>query len=96
MRENQRGRDANSPWDYSKQWGCKLGGLPFHQYIYARHLPNGAAIASAADQEMRYLASQVFAAGEPKLTQLVCFTMMSYAEKISPGAIYRKSGRLAP
>ncbi|MCX6910502.1 MAG: sialidase family protein [Verrucomicrobia bacterium] len=91
MRENQRGRGANCPWNYSKQWGCKLGGLPFHQYVYARYLPDGAAIAAAADQELRYLASQVFAAGEPKLTQLVCFTMMSYAEKLSPGAIYRKT-----
>ena len=91
MRENQRGRGANSPWDYRKQWGCKLGGLPFHQYVYARHLPGGAAIAAAADQELRHLASQVFADGEPKLTQLVCFTMMSYAEKLRPGAIYRKT-----
>jgi hypothetical protein len=91
MRENQRGRGANCPWDYNKQWGCKLGGLPFHQYIYARHLADGAAIAAAADQELHYLASQVSAAGEPTLTQLVCFTMMSYAEKISPGAIYRKT-----
>jgi len=93
MRENQRGRGANNPWDYSKQWGSKLGGLTFHQYVYARHLPDGAAIAAAADQELRYLASQVFAAGEPKLTQLVCFTMMSYAEKLSPGTIYRKTKR---
>ncbi|MBI5394924.1 MAG: exo-alpha-sialidase [Verrucomicrobia bacterium] len=96
MRENQRGRGANCPWDYEKQWGCKLGGLPFHQYVYARYLPDGAAIAAAADQELRYLATQVFAAGEPKLTQLVCFTMMSCAEKLSPGAIYRKSSRLVP
>jgi predicted neuraminidase len=91
MRENQRGRGANCPWDYSKQWGCKLGGLPFHQYIYSRHLPDGAAVAAAADQELRYIASLVFAAGEPKLTQLVCFAMMSYAEKLSPGAIYKSS-----
>lgn len=90
MRENQRGRGANCPWDYQHQWGCKLGGLPFHQYVYAHSLPEGAALAAAADQELRYLASQVFSAGEPKLTQLTCFTLMSYAEKISPGAVYRK------
>jgi hypothetical protein len=93
MRENQRSNNPNSPWDYTKQWGSKLGGLPFHQYVYARHLPDGAAIAAAADQELRYLASQVFAAGEPKLTQLVCFTMMSYAEKLRPGALYRRTKR---
>ena len=91
MHENQRGGGANSPWDYEKQWGCKLGGLPFHQYVYSRYLPDGAAIATSADQELGYLGSHIFAAGEPKLTQLVCFTMMSYAEKLSPGAIYRKA-----
>jgi hypothetical protein len=91
MRENQRSRNASAPWDYEKQWGSKLGGLPFHQYIYSRYLPDGPAIATAADKEFSYLTSQVFAAGEPKLTQLVCFTMMSYAEKLSPGAIYRKT-----
>jgi hypothetical protein len=91
MRENQRGCGANGPWDYEKQWGCKLGGLPFHQFIYSRYLPDGAAMSAAADEELRYLASQVFAAGEPKLSQLVCFTMMSYAEKLSPGGIYRTS-----
>jgi len=90
MRENQRSCNANSPWDYQKQWGSKFGGLPFHQYVYSRYLPDGAPLAAAADQELRYVASQVFAAGEPKLTQLVCFTMMSYAEKLGPGAIYRK------
>ena len=90
MRENQRGQGANCPWDYNKQWGCKLGGLPFHQYVYARYLPDGSAIASKADSELRYLSSQVFSDGQPKLGQLVCFTMMSYAEKLSPGAIYKK------
>lgn len=93
MDDNQRGRGANCPWDYEKQWGCKLGGLPFHQYVYSRYLSDGATIADAADQELRYIASRVFAVGKPKLTQLVCFAMMSYAEKLSPGAIYRTTRR---
>lgn len=93
MRENQCGRVAKCPWDYASQWGCKMGGLPFHQYVYSRYLPDGATIASAADRELEYVGSRVFAADEPKLTQLVCFAMMSYAEKLSPGAIYRKAKR---
>jgi hypothetical protein len=93
MRDNQCGRIAECPWDYASQWGCKLGGLPFHQYVYSRYLPDGAAIAAAADQELGYIGRRVFASGEPKLTQLVCFAMMSYAEKVSPGAIYRKMKR---
>jgi len=30
---------------------------------------------------------------EPKLSQLAAFAMMSYAEKLSPGAIYHKTKR---
>lgn len=89
MTQNQQGRGAKSAWDYNKQWGCKMGGMPFHQYIYARHLPGGAAIAAAADQELDYIARRIFSGGKPGLTQLACFAMMSYAEKIRPGAVYR-------
>jgi len=49
MEENQVGRGAKSSWDYNKQWGSKMGGLPFHMQIYARHLPEGPAVAAAAD-----------------------------------------------
>lgn len=91
MRENQRGRGAKSAWDYNLQWGCKLGGLPFHQYVYARFLPEGGALGAAADQELGFLEGEIFKGGEPKLTQLVCFTMMSCAEKLCPGGVYRKT-----
>jgi hypothetical protein len=90
MRENQCCRVAKCLWDYASQWGCKMGGLPFHQYVYSRYLPDGATIA-AANRELEYIGGRVFADGEPKLTQLVCFAMMSYAEKLRPGAIYRKA-----
>ena len=93
MGENQGSRVAKCPWDYSSQWGSKLGGLPFHQYIYSRYLPDSASLAVTADKELEYIGRRVFEAGEPKLTQLVCFAMFSYAEKISPGAIYRKAKR---
>lgn len=91
MHQNQGGREAGGKLDYNQQWGCKMGGLPFHQYVYARYLTEGGAMA-AADQELDYLRGKIFGAGQPKLTQLVCFAMMSYAEKLSPGAIYRKEG----
>lgn len=93
MGENQASRVPKSPWDYNSQWGSKLGGLPFHQYIYSRHLPDGASLGATADKELEYIGRRVFEAGEPKLSQLVCFAMFSYAEKISPGAIYRKAKR---
>jgi hypothetical protein len=93
MGENQGSRVAASPWDYTAQWGSKLAGLPFHQYVYSRYLPEGKALAAVADKELDYIGRRVFSTGETKLSQLVCFAMFSYAEKISPGAIYRTAKR---
>jgi hypothetical protein len=92
MSKNQQGRAAKSPWDYNSQWGSKLGGLPFHMYVYARHVPGSEAVSAAADQELRHVSSLLFKDKEPTLSQLAAFAMMSYAEKLRPGAIYRKSG----
>jgi hypothetical protein len=91
MAQNQCSRIAECRADYNSQWGSKLGGLPFQQFIYSRYLADGAATAAAADNELEYVSRLIFAAGEPQLTQLVCFAMMSYAEKLSPDAIYRKA-----
>jgi hypothetical protein len=70
----------------------KFGGLPFHQYVYPRALPNGQKLADAADREMESLADIVFAK-QPALTQLPMFMMMSYAERLSPGTIYQTRHR---
>ena len=91
MSQNQCGRITDCHIDYNSQWGSKLGGLPFLQYVFSRYLPDGEVIAAAADKELDYVSRLIFSAGEPKLTQLVCFAMMSYAEKLAPGAIYRKA-----
>jgi hypothetical protein len=70
----------------------KFGGLPFHQYVYSRALPDGQKLSAAADREMESLADIVFTK-QPALTQLPMFMMMSYAERLSPGTIYRTSHR---
>ena len=90
MAKNQAGRGVKSKWDYQTQWGSKLGGLPFHMLIYACHLPDGEKVRTAADQEIRHLSTLLFKEPTPKFTQLTMFSMMSYAEKLRPGAIYRK------
>jgi hypothetical protein len=77
-------------WPADVRWGMKFGGLPFHQYVYARVLPNGQKLSAAADREMESLAGLVFAK-EPQLTQLPVFMMMSFAERLSPGTIYRST-----
>ena len=73
----------------------KFGGLPFHQYVYSRLLRDRANLSARADHEMISLAGIVFDK-EPQLTQLPMFMMMSYAERVNPGAIYRNSHHTAP
>jgi hypothetical protein len=77
-------------WAAEVKWGMKFGGLPFHQYVYSRVLPEGARLSAVADHEMDQLASVVFT-GKVKFTQLPVFMMMSYAERLAPGAIYKSS-----
>lgn len=79
-------------WVISGWWGAKYAGLPFHQYIFSHYLPSHRALAVAADREMRRLARYVFA-GRPEVTQLATFMMLSYAERLDPGAIYRSIGK---
>ena len=80
--------------DYVSQWGGKFGGLPFHLYVFARHVPAGDDVVQMADRELRYIAD-VLAKAPPvnQRDQLALFAMMSYAERISPGSIYRASRR---
>lgn len=76
--------------DYISQWGSKFGGLPFHMYVYAKQLPDAPHVAAAADRELRHIAGVLRQAPPSnQRDQLALFAMMSYAEKLSPGAIYR-------
>jgi len=93
MSKNQQGRGAKSPWDYNSQWGSKLGGLPFHMYVYSRRLSGRQALRPAADEELRHIGAILFQTDPPDLSQLACFAMMSYAERLCPGALYRSSRR---
>ena len=43
---------AERPWPTTISWGMKFGGLPFHQYLFARYLPDHADLAADADHEM--------------------------------------------
>ena len=89
MRANWEGKAGI---DYITQWGSKFGGLPFHVYVYAAHVPDSAELVAAADGELRYIADQL-AKTPPsnQRDQLALFAMMSYAEKLSPGSLFRTS-----
>lgn len=78
--------------DYATQWGSKFAGMPFHMYVYANHLPGNDKLVQAADKELSYVTRimQKTAASNQR-DQLALFLMMSYAEKLSPGAIDRAS-----
>ncbi len=88
MAANQPARNAKSTWKYESQWGSKLGGLPLHLYVWSRFLPQGAALASAADKDLAHMA-KALAGDRSKLYQLAAFALMSYAERLSPGSLYR-------
>ena len=98
MKENQQGKYG---MDYVHQWGSKFGGLPFHMYHYADFVPGNESLVKSGDEELSYcmniiknpeLSSRM---GEPEfyeqLDQLAIFTMFSYAQRVSPGTIYRTS-----
>lgn len=85
--EQQRKPIAERQWQPTTGWGMKFGGLPFHQYVFSRYFANDN-LSMAGDAEMQRLAPIVFT-GEPKMTQLPMFMLMSYAERLTPGAIYR-------
>lgn len=81
---------ADRPWSPSTGWGMKFGGLPFHQYVFSRYWPDHAQLTTDGDAEMQRLGTLVFG-GKPKMTQLPMFMLMSYAERLNPGAIYKSA-----
>jgi hypothetical protein len=91
MLENMGGRAGI---DYVSQWGSKFGALPFHLYVQSQHVPGGEQLVAAADAELRHIAKILdTAAPSHQRDQLALFAMMSYAEKLSPGSMYRASKR---
>jgi hypothetical protein len=77
--------------DYLTQWGAKFGGLPFHLYVQAR-LTGNKRLREIGDAELRYIANVLEKApASPEREHLGVFTMMSSAERLSPGSIDRDS-----
>lgn len=89
MAENLGG-EAGIP--YISQWGSKFGGLPFHLYVYANHVPGHEKAVALADSELRHI-SAVLTEASPsnQRDQLALFAVVSCAERVSPGSIYRTS-----
>lgn len=101
MAENQQGRGAKTPRDYFGS-DTYMAGMPYLMYAFARQLPERRDLTQAADQELNYITKLLFKDGDPAATRLtvwepMSWTMMSYAERLRPGAILRTSNsRSAP
>jgi rhamnogalacturonyl hydrolase YesR len=88
IRDQQQKPPAERQWPPTVGWGMKFGGLPFHQYVFSRYNSDDKLLA-AGDTEMQRLAPFAAADDYSQLTQLPFFMLMSYAERLDPGDIYR-------
>ncbi len=79
--------------DYVSQWGSKFGGLPYHVYVFAQHVPGEhEELLAAADRELRHIGDILRSRqASNQRDQLALFAMLSYAEKLCPGALERSS-----
>ena len=90
IKDNGAGRSQVA---YASQWGSKFGGLPFHLYAWNATVPDDSVV-SAADEQLRYIATVLKETpASNQRDQLALFAVMSYAERLRPGSIYRTSQR---
>lgn len=76
-------------WELTKWWGSKYGGLPFHQFIFSHYLKSEKTKAATADFELKQLTNSVIKMNLEK-SQLAMFLLMSYAESLDHGSVYRR------
>jgi len=78
---------------YDSHAGSKWGGIPFHIYTLTRIVPHDD-LRRIADKELEQLIALLFTGDKPaylQFSELTPFAMISMAEKISPGTIFRNS-----
>lgn len=91
MAQNQKTRGADVP-DYLVR-NVDMAGLPYLMYAFARRLPQHGDLVDPADRELRYIGDLLLARGKPNVSRLLVWEvmtwgMMSYAERLSPGALH--------
>jgi hypothetical protein len=91
LKANQKGPGAKSSLDYFSS-DTYMSGMPYLMYVLARQEPQYAGLRAAADQEVRYVAAEL--AKRPPISYLTSWEaatwlMMSYAEQLRPGAMFR-------
>ena len=93
MAENQKSRGADVP-DYLER-NVDMAGLPYLMYAFARQVPQHRELAASADGELRYIGNLLLKDGKPSVSRLLVWEvmtwgMMSYAERLSPGALHHR------
>ena len=92
LAENQKGCGAKSEWNYF-DGSTYMSGNPYLMYAFARYLPQYGDQVAEADKELRYVTGLLYENGKkPRATklqvwELMTWAMMSYAERLSPGAV---------
>ncbi|MHC4741022.1 MAG: glycoside hydrolase family 76 protein [Planctomycetota bacterium] len=97
MAANQKTRGADVP-DYLVK-NVDMAGLPYLMYSFARQLPQYRGLTVPADRELDHIGNLLLGDGTPNVSRLMVWEvmtwgMMSYAERLSPGAMHRTSKQL--
>ncbi len=71
--------------------GGKFGGLPFHIYFLVQNKILPSDMLKIADKELQRIVAEIFSYDQLRITEFTSFSMMSMAERISPGSVLRKS-----
>lgn len=75
-------------WKPTEWWGSKFGGLPFYEYVFSQYLPEQADLKNDGDRELNQL-TKIVMSKRLFTAQLTMFMMLSYAERLNPGDLYR-------
>jgi len=79
---------ANYQYNDDGQWGSKYGGIPFHLAIWGK-INSDAEMEKMSNEKLEKVLNVLFAKKSVEVSQLTAFTMLSMAEKLRPGLIYR-------
>lgn len=96
MDENQKGRGGNPSFGYMDNHHSDMSALPFLMYAFAAQLPEYRDLVPEADRELRYIDKLLLKEKNLPISSIfywasMSWGMMSYAEKLSPGSLFRCS-----
>ncbi len=79
-------------WPPTEWWGSKFGGLPFYEFVFSKYIPEKDDLIKEGDWELEKL-TEIVLSKKLYTSQLTMFMLLSYAERVSPGDLYRMKNR---